>query len=70
MQELELQINSIAGSIPPSIGNLTNLKDLRLYGNYLSGRIPETIGNLKSLGMCYYLIFIPCHDVICLMYNM
>ena len=35
--------------IPPELGNLTNLKALRLGGNQLSGEIPPELGNLSSL---------------------
>src|SRR3989344_3374907 len=35
-------------SVPESIGNLKNLKDLYLYNNQLNS-VPESIGNLKNL---------------------
>ena len=37
------------GSIPPDIGNLTNLTYLNLNGNQLTGEIPPEIESLTSL---------------------
>ena len=37
------------GSIPPEIGNLTNLEKLDLRINQLTGSIPPEIGNLTNL---------------------
>ena len=47
--ELILVNNSLTGSIPSIIGNLTNLNTLILGGNDLSGPIPIEIGNLNNL---------------------
>ncbi len=47
-----LRLNSnpnLGGNIPPEIGNLTNLIDLRLDFNNLTGNIPPEIGNLSKL---------------------
>ena len=41
--------NNLSGTIPAEIGNLTNLKVLRLQDNDLSGPIPAEIGNLTNL---------------------
>ena len=41
--------NNLVGSIPSSIGNLTNLDTLELFSNQLSGNIPSTLGNLLNL---------------------
>ena len=46
---LYLDGNSITGSIPPEIGNLTNLITLGLDDNQLTGSIPPEIGNLTNL---------------------
>jgi hypothetical protein len=46
---LYLEINALAGSIPPEIGNLTSLTELMLYANQLTGSIPSEIGNLNNL---------------------
>ncbi|KAK3436635.1 hypothetical protein EUGRSUZ_C01183, partial [Eucalyptus grandis] len=46
---LELGDNSIYGSIPLSVGNLSKLNSLHLCGNELSGDIPPSIGMLESL---------------------
>ncbi|HKY54242.1 MAG TPA: leucine-rich repeat domain-containing protein [Anaerolineales bacterium] len=47
--ELQLYYNNLTGSLPPEIGNLTQLKSLYLDDNQLSGPLPRTIGNLKEL---------------------
>ena len=46
---LNLYDNQLTGSIPPEIGNLTNLTYLNLYDNQLTGSIPPEIGNLIYL---------------------
>ncbi|XP_048446045.1 probable leucine-rich repeat receptor-like protein kinase At1g35710 [Pyrus x bretschneideri] len=46
---LDLSNNWLSGSIPTSLGLLTNLSTLYLHSNNLSGIIPKEIGNLKSL---------------------
>ncbi|KAJ3319864.1 hypothetical protein HDV06_005840 [Boothiomyces sp. JEL0866] len=47
--ELHLQLSKLAGSVPTSIGSLTNLTYLYLNNNTLSGNIPNSIGNLVKL---------------------
>jgi len=46
---LILEGNQLTGSIPPEIGNLTNLTHLYLRDNQLTGSIPSEIGNLTNL---------------------
>ena len=46
---LDLGYNQLTGSIPPEIGNLTNLTWLNLRSNQLTGSIPPEIGNLTNL---------------------
>ena len=47
--DLILTGNNLTGSIPPEIGNLTNLETLNLLWNNLTGSIPSEIGNLVNL---------------------
>ena len=49
MQTLSLVHNSLSGPIPPELGNLEQLQELRLRGNSLSGSIPPELGNLEQL---------------------
>ena len=41
--------NNLRGSIPPELGNLARLRDLRLSNNALTGPIPSELGNLTEL---------------------
>ncbi len=50
---LFLHNNQLSGSIPSSLGNLTNLQYLYLYQNQLSGSIPSSLGNLTNLQYLY-----------------
>jgi len=50
---LDLSWNQLTGSIPPEIGNLTNLTYLKLSHNELTGSIPPEIGNLTNLEKLY-----------------
>ena len=50
---LLLQNNSLSGSIPSELGNLTELTTLRLYNNSLTGSIPSELGNLTELTTLY-----------------
>ena len=46
---LNLSSNQLTGSIPPEIGNLTNLEILYLNDNQLTSQISPEIGNLTNL---------------------
>ena len=46
---INLGNNQLTGSIPPELGNLSNLIDLSLHRNQLSGGIPAELGNLANL---------------------
>ena len=41
--------NSLAGTLPPEIGQLTSLQTLWLVGNNLSGTIPTQVGQMTNL---------------------
>lgn len=45
--------NHLEGTLPASLGNLTEITDLYLNGNKLSGNIPKNIGNLTALIYLY-----------------
>jgi hypothetical protein len=47
--DLILQYIGLTGTIPPEIGNLTNLTFINLGLNELTGSIPSEIGNLTNL---------------------
>ena len=47
---VELQLpGRLTGSMPPELGNLSNLRTLILNGSQLSGSIPSEMGNLAHL---------------------
>ena len=50
---ITLNSNHLTGSIPPELGNLTNLASLDLSGNQLTGSIPAELGNLTNLKILY-----------------
>ena len=47
--KLNLFENQLSGSIPPELGNLSNLEYLYLNENQLSGSIPHELGNLNEI---------------------
>ncbi|KAK2635090.1 hypothetical protein Ddye_029882 [Dipteronia dyeriana] len=47
--ELDLRFQSLAGSISPSIGNLSFLRSIYLQDNWLRGNIPQEISHLSRL---------------------
>nr|XP_025694256.1 receptor kinase-like protein Xa21 [Arachis hypogaea] len=49
LQRFDVRSCNIKGEIPPQIGNLKNLYDLKMYNNQFIGEIPSTIGNLQLL---------------------
>ena len=49
VDSLSLGSNQLTRSIPPELGNLTNLTVLDLRRNQLTGSIPVELGNLTSL---------------------
>ncbi|XP_077225334.1 uncharacterized protein LOC143858559 [Tasmannia lanceolata] len=49
LANLDLSNNELFGTIPSTLGNLTNLSLMYLYNNSLSGPIPKEIGNLKNM---------------------
>ena len=46
---VELDSNSLSGTIPAELGNLHNLSSLFLSSNQLTGTIPAELGNLENL---------------------
>ncbi|XP_043715005.1 DNA damage-repair/toleration protein DRT100-like [Telopea speciosissima] len=53
LESLNLADNSLAGSIPTSISNLTRLRRLALSENSFAGEIPTSIGSLFALEELY-----------------
>ena len=50
---LGLLNNNLVGTLPPSLGSLSRLRDLYLAYNQLSGEIPESLGDLSMLQSIY-----------------
>ena len=50
MQSLWLHENSLSGTIPSELGDLSNLQILWLFSNSLSGTLPSELGSLSNLG--------------------
>ncbi|KAH7416153.1 hypothetical protein KP509_14G078000 [Ceratopteris richardii] len=49
MKSLNLEGNLLSGSIPESLGNLSDLEHLDLSINMLTGGIPSALGDIKTL---------------------
>jgi hypothetical protein len=47
--EVFLPNHALRGTIPNTIGRLSNLQSLQLEFNYLTGTIPNSVGNLIAL---------------------
>jgi len=50
---LGLIANNLSGTVPESLGNLSNLEVLYLFNNQLAGPIPASLGSLSSLEWLY-----------------
>ncbi len=46
---LDMENHTLNGTIPAELGDLANLRELRLYGEQLTGEIPAELGNLAKL---------------------
>ena len=49
LRTLWLGDNQLSGQIPPELGSLSKMADMRLSGNRLSGRIPSELGGLSNI---------------------
>ncbi|XP_076928535.1 uncharacterized protein LOC143592523 [Bidens hawaiensis] len=54
LETFDLSFNLLYGSIPSSIGNMSNLRYLALATNNFSGKIPSEIGRLRYLDVLYF----------------
>lgn len=53
LYDLQLQGNSLTGTIPTELGQLERLQVLRLDTNSLTGNIPAEIGSITTLSDLY-----------------
>ncbi|MEM9919536.1 MAG: gliding motility-associated C-terminal domain-containing protein [Bacteroidota bacterium] len=51
--EMHLNSNGLVGTLPPEIGNFSQLEYLQIDNNSLSGNLPEEIGNLTTLTILF-----------------
>ncbi|KAL3321851.1 hypothetical protein AABB24_039463 [Solanum stoloniferum] len=49
LKQLDLSSSSILGSLPSSLGSLSNLDFMSLYNNSITGTVPLELGKLSSL---------------------
>lgn len=49
LTDLDISLNSLNGSIPLSVGNLTSMTNLVISNNYLSGEIPDFWNDMNRL---------------------
>jgi Leucine-rich repeat (LRR) protein len=49
VHQINLSANNLVGTLPPQLGQLSDLQSLYLVNNELTGRIPDEFGNLKKL---------------------
>ena len=49
LEVLRLSSNRFQGSIPPSLGSCSNLRDVMLEDNQMTGQIPVELGDLRIL---------------------
>ena len=50
---LDMGGNSLVGTLPPELGNLSNLAFFYAYFNLLTGPIPDTYGNMLAISGFY-----------------
>ncbi|ONK58713.1 uncharacterized protein A4U43_C09F15900 [Asparagus officinalis] len=65
LQEVYLSGNKLSGTIPSSLGNLTQLNKLLIGENALEGSIPPILGNcqaLRLLNLSYNQITVNCES--------
>jgi Leucine-rich repeat (LRR) protein len=53
VRQLILHNNNLVGTLPSSLGQLSNVYDLELYSNQLTGSIPTELSNLSNLVFLY-----------------
>jgi Leucine-rich repeat (LRR) protein len=49
VEKIEFVANQLTGTLPASLGNLSQLTRLYLYSNQITGTIPTSLGNLTKL---------------------